>query len=44
MTLATPGRASRDTRRARLFWVAVGVVGFALVPWYAAPHSIGLPS
>ena len=43
MILATPGRASRDTRRARLFWVAVGVVGFALAPWYAA-HSVGLPS
>jgi iron(III) transport system permease protein len=44
MTGATPGRASSESRRAVVFWLAVGAAGFALTPWYAAPHSGGLPS
>jgi iron(III) transport system permease protein len=29
-----------NSRRAAIFWLAVGGVGLALVPWYAAPDSI----
>jgi len=29
-----------DSRRAQLFWLAVGAVGFLLVPWYALQGSV----
>src|SRR4029434_11344710 len=33
-------RRYSDLRRAAALWLAVGVVGVALVPWYAVPDSI----
>ena len=29
-----------DARGALLFWLAAGVIGFALIPWYALPDSV----
>ena len=41
--VATPLRAGRrigDPRRPLLFWLAVGWVGFALLPWYGVEEGI----
>ena len=35
-----PSAAMTDTRRAERFWLAVGAVGFLLVPWYALQDSV----
>jgi len=31
------------SRSAAIFWLAIGSVGFALVPWYAVTGSIWSP-
>jgi iron(III) transport system permease protein len=39
LTAAAPGSPSRARDRALLAWLAAGVVGFALVPWYMQQPS-----
>ncbi|HET7098528.1 MAG TPA: iron ABC transporter permease [Casimicrobiaceae bacterium] len=44
MSAAAQRRGAGDSRSAGMFWVAVGIAGFTLVPWYADAGSVGLPS